>query len=348
MVVILSNEDVGRVLTMDMCLDALEGAYIELAEGRAVNQLRYDTNMPLSDRSERLARYEFKTMTGILPGAGVAAIRLSSTLNHKPVFDGIERAERLTNLGLIQLYSTETGEPLAIMSDGLIQGMRVGATFALAIKYLARQEASVMGLLGSGWQARFQVAAAACVRSLELVKVFSPNAEHRQRFAREVGQQYGVNVVAVSTADEAVQDVDILTAATNARAPLVNAAMVRPGMHVNAVTQDELSDEAIAKAGLLAYNTEANFLRYEGGEGQYGKPVPHGPASVKFGELPLLEDVITGKVRGRTSDSQITMFSGNGLGIQFAAVGARVYERAKSAGLGHEIPTEWLLQTEHT
>ncbi len=145
MTLVLSNEDVASVLTMDICMEALEDAYRELAEGRAVNQLRYDTNMALPERPERLARYEFKTMVGVLPKYGVAALRMSSTLNHRPIRYGVERAERLYlapgggTVGLIQLYSMETGEPLSFMPDGAVQGMRVGASFGLGVKYLARK-----------------------------------------------------------------------------------------------------------------------------------------------------------------------------------------------------------------
>src|SRR5262249_54793372 len=153
-------------------------------------QIRYDINVPLKQRPERNARYEFKTMVGILPKVGVAALRMSSTLNHRPIVDGAERSERLflaggnRTVGLVQLYSVDTGEPLAIMPDGIIQAMRVGATYGLASKYLARSGSSKLGLLGSGWQARFQVAAAVAVHNLELVNVYSPNPEHRESFAR--------------------------------------------------------------------------------------------------------------------------------------------------------------------
>jgi len=350
---ILSNEDIAGVLTMDVCMEALEDAYKEQAAGRAVNQLRYDTNMPLPERPEREARYEFKTMAGIIPKFGVAALRMSSTLNHRPIRYGVERAERLYlapgegTVGLIQLYSTETGEPLAFMPDGVIQGMRVGATFGLAAKYLARKDSAVMGLLGSGWQARFQVAATQVARKLSLIKVYSPNPEHREHFAHEVGEECRVRIQAVESIEEAARDVDILVAATNARAPLITADMVKKGIHISAV-QNEISDEALAKAHLLVSHTEQNYWIYNGGKGQYGEAAVHGSQKLQYGKMPLLDDVIAGKVAGRTKDDEITMFRGHGLGLQFAAVGVKAYELAKAKGLGHEIPTEWFTQTLHT
>lgn len=358
MVLVLSNDDVARVLTMDACMGALEDAYREQAAGRAVNQLRYDTNIPLPERSEREARYEFKTMVGILPKAGVAALRMSSTLNHHPLVDGMERSERLylapggSTVGLIQLYSTETGEPLAFFPDGVLQGMRVGGTYGLSAKYLARRNATVVGLLGSGWQARFQVAATQVARpGLELVKVYSPNPEHREQFAREVGEQYGVRIEPVDSPEEAARDVDILIAATNAKDALVFPKHVRPGVHIMAV-QNEIAPEAQAMADIHVSHSSKRFLVYNGGpgKGQYGELVPH--RRTKPGEqeqFPQIEQVIAGSVPGRTSDEQITMFhSGSGMGLQFAATGALAYRLAREQGLGHEIPTDWFTQTLHT
>ncbi|MBM2809813.1 MAG: ornithine cyclodeaminase family protein [Chloroflexi bacterium] len=355
MVLMLSNQDVASVLTMDACMAALEDAFVEQAHGRAINQVRYDVNLPLTARPERKARYEFKTMVGLLPKVGMSALRMSSTLNHKPVKFDVERAERLYLspsggvTGLIQLYSMETGEPLAFMPDGVVQGMRVGGTFGLATKHLAREDASVMGLFGSGWQARFQVAATREVRNLKLVKVFSPTLEHRERFARDVSAEYGVPVKAVESPEEAAADVDILISATNAHARLIREDYVHNGMHVAAV-QNEISNEAVQKADLQVTHTSKGYWVYEGGEGrgQEGELISQLNGMWDYPELPLLEDMIVGRIPGRTSADQITMFRGHGLGIQFAAVGALAYNLARARGLGHEIPGDWFVQTEHT
>lgn len=352
----LSNDDVERVLTMAGCMAALEDAYLELAAGRAVNQLRYDTNMPLPERPERQARYEFKTMVGILPKAGVAALRMSSTLNHRPVIDGAERMERLhagaggTIVGLVQLYSTVTGEPMAFMQDGVLQGMRVGGTYGLALKHLARPDAAVMGLLGTGHQARYQVAAAMVARRLRRLKIYSPNRAHRQEFAAEMTATHDLEVLAVDSTEQAVEGVDIVVAATNAKQPIVTADMIVPGMHVAAL-QNEISPDAASKVDVRVEHSTRPYTICEGGPGtgQYGRPVSYLPAGMEQQGLPQLEDLIAGKVTGRTRPDEVTMFRTNsGLGIQFAAVGAQVYEAARRAGLGRELPREWFLQTLHT
>ncbi|MBM2811543.1 MAG: hypothetical protein HW416_2302 [Chloroflexi bacterium] len=357
MVLVLSNDDVASVLTMPACMEAIEDAYREQAAGRAVNQLRYDTRMPLPERQERDSDYEFKTMVGIIPKMGIAALRMSSTLNFHPLIDGVERSERLylapggTTVGMVQLYSVETGEPLAFMPDGVLQGTRVGATYGIAAKHLARADATVMGLLGSGWQARFQVAATAQARPLQRVKVYSPNREHREQFAKEIGALYDLDVEAVESADEAARDVDILVAATNSRGPLIPRAFVKPGMHIAAV-QNELAEDAYPAADLMVVASDARYLMYMGGggAGQYGKQLGRERSAAREStSRVLIEDVVAGKAPGRTRPDEITMFrSDSGMGIQFAAAGAVVYQEARKRGLGHEIPTDWFTQSLHT
>ena len=356
MTLIFNNDEIAAALSMRDCIEALEDAFREQAQGRAINQIRYDVNVPLEQRPERNARYEFKTMVGILPKVGVAALRMSSTLNHRPIIDGVERSERLflagrdRTVGLVQLYSVHTGEPLAIMPDGIIQAMRVGGTYGLAIKYLARSDSSGLGLLGSGWQARFQVAAAACMCNLALVKVYSPNGEHRERFARALSELHHLNVCAVSSAAEAACDVDILISATNSRSPTVTEDMVQPGMHIAAIKSQEWSDATLAKGDLIVAVSANEYLTYYAGEGQYGRQIPASESNfMNSSELPLLEDIIAGKVAGRTRSDQITMLrNGSGIGIQFAAVAAKAYEQAKTLGYGREIPTDWFTQAVNT
>lgn len=167
MTLILSNEEVARVLTMESCLDVLEDAYKEQAEGRAINQLRYDTEVPV-ERNGVPCNYQFKTMVGIIPKFGVCALRMSSTFEFWQEVHGLTRVDRIPIstgnrlVGLVQLFSLENGDLLAVYPDGYVQGMRVGGTYALATKYLARKDSKVLGLYGSGHQARFWVRVNSC------------------------------------------------------------------------------------------------------------------------------------------------------------------------------------------
>ncbi|OGQ82150.1 MAG: hypothetical protein A3F90_09915 [Deltaproteobacteria bacterium RIFCSPLOWO2_12_FULL_60_19] len=354
MTLILNNDEVQRVLTMDACLEILEDAYREQAAGRAMNQLRYDTEMPLPEMRND-GRYEFKTMVGVLPKYGVSALRMSSSVVHHPVITGQKRVEKLPAapggrwVGLVQLYSTVNGAPLAFMPDGYLQRCRVAASSAIAAKYLARDDASVLGIFGSGWQARGQVEAMACVRRLKKVKVYSPTAENRKKFAAEMAPIVNVEIEPVEQPEDVVKGADIIACATNARETVLHAPWVEPGMHVTDVKRIEIDRLILDRADRIVIHQRLAYETRIGGAGQYGELEEGSWRSEEFEGYPLLEEMVAGKVAGREKRDEITYFWNNaGLGLQFAAVGYVIYKRAKEAGLGREIPTEWLTQEFHT
>src|SRR3979490_973654 len=186
MTLILSNADVEKLLTMPECIDVLEDAYVELAEGRGVNRTRSDCMTPTSRPD---AVYGLKSMDGVIPKLGIGAIRINSDIVPFPRGGNNLRREKVPAApgarytGLVLLFSTENGEPLAILPDGVMQRMRVGAANGLGIKYLARENAKTVGILGSGWQAGAQLTAACAVRDIEAIRCFSPNPQNRDTFA---------------------------------------------------------------------------------------------------------------------------------------------------------------------
>jgi len=354
MTLLLNNQEVQRVLTMDACLEILEDAYREQAAGRAMNQLRYDTEMPLPEMRND-GRYEFKTMVGILPKYGISALRMSSSIVHHPDIAGQKRVEKLPAapggrwVGLVQLYSTVTGEPLAFMPDGYLQRCRVAASSAIAAKYLAREDASVLGIFGSGWQARGQAEAMARVRRLKKVKVYSPTAEKRKGFAREMEEMIGVEIEPVERPEDVVKNADIVACATNAREMVLPARWVEKGMHVTDVKRIEIERAILERADRVVIHQRLAYETRIGGAGQYGELEASSWRSEDFEGYPLLEEMVAGKVAGREQRDEITYFWNNaGLGLQFAAVGYVIYKRAKEDGVGREIPTEWLTQEFHT
>lgn len=224
------------------------------------------------------------------------------TLNHRPLINGVERSERLflaggdRTVGLVQLYSVGTGEPLAFMPDGIIQAMRVGGTYGLAVKYLARSDATRMGLLGSGWQAKFQVAAAAEACRLSVIKIYSPNADHRERFARSMSELHHLSVYPVASAEEAASNVDILISATNSRVPTITEAMVQQGMHIAAIKSQEWTDTTLAMGDLLVAVSANEYLTYYAGEGQYGRQIAASESNFTITrEVPLWRTSLRGK-----------------------------------------------------
>src|SRR5574341_589140 len=186
-VLILSNEDIEKILPVGACLDVLEEAYRDLGNGMAATVPRYDVFSPTKPDEF----YEYKTMSGVLPHRGVAALRLNSSVVKWYEKAGGVRKDKLPVaggdkfVGLVMLFSTDTGEPLAIFPDGYVQKLRVAGASAIAARYLARRGSTTMALLGAGWQASAHLVTMSMIRDLKQVKVFSPTPESRRRFVEE-------------------------------------------------------------------------------------------------------------------------------------------------------------------
>ena len=194
---ILNNEDVSSVLSMKNCLRHLEAAYKDLADGAAVNRPRSDLYLPLTASS---GVYCFKTMEGGLTREKVVALRLNSDVIQwerkravGTIKEKVPAAPGNKWVGLVLLFSAETGEPLAIFPDGIIQGIRVAASSGLAARLLAREDTAVVGILGSGWQARAHAKAMCAVRDIQRILVHSPTKANRETFAAEVEKELGVS-----------------------------------------------------------------------------------------------------------------------------------------------------------
>ncbi|MDA2935396.1 ornithine cyclodeaminase family protein [Acidobacteria bacterium AH-259-D05] len=358
---ILSNEEIEPILTMELCVEALAELYRQLAKGEAVNSPRADILVPL-DQSDKY--YGFKSMAGVASKFGVAALRLNSDVLTWPTLAGVRRRVKLPMapgnrfVGLVILFSSTTGEPLSIFPDGVIQRFRVGATNALGARHLAREDASSIGLLGSGWQAGTQLMGFCAVRNIHKIRVYSPNASHRRAFAEEMASILNLEVEPVDSAAEAVRDVDILATATNAVQPIAKKEWLQAGMHVSCIKKQEVDESVFNGCDLvvLHYLSQVKQNNYASKETIRVVPevkdrgwwtrVHNGQLNGKT--LYDLSDLAGGKLQGRADPRQITCFMNNiGLGLQFAAVGARILQLAKEQGLGKEIPTDWFLQTVH-
>src|SRR3990172_1583145 len=209
---LLTNDDIERLLTMTDCLNALEVAYRDHARGLTVgSSSRVETVVPTSTPD---VSYEFTSIEGAVPAFGVMALRCNSNHMAMRLVNGMKRKDRLPDapggryVGLILLFSLADLRLLGILQDGFISAMRVGATNGLAARALARSEARVVGLLGSGDQAQKQLTPLAAVRRLREVRVFSPSQARREAFARAMSEELGLTVRSLGSAREAAQGVD--------------------------------------------------------------------------------------------------------------------------------------------
>ena len=357
MTLILSNADVEQVLSMQECIDVLETTYRELASGVGLSRRRSDCLAPTS-RDD--AVYGLKSMDGVVPSLEISAVRVNSDIITWPRTGAHRRRVKIPAapnnryVGLILLFSTANGEPLAILPDGVVQRMRVGATNGLGAKYMARKDARVVGLLGSGWQAGAQLMAVCCVRDIARIQCFSPNRDNREAFSAAMSKQLGVAVIPVDTPDAALDGADITMCATNANSKIYGPEWVWPGLFMTCLKHVEIDAAAVSLADRVAVHTHDPSPIHEVVDGIAALPTRYtrkGWAEIEqldFTKLPQLTDLITGRVKGRTSDGEITCFINNfGLGYQFAGVGAVVYRKAREAGLGRELPTEWFTQDVH-
>jgi ornithine cyclodeaminase/alanine dehydrogenase-like protein (mu-crystallin family) len=327
----------------------MEESYREQAASRAVNRPTCHSYLPHSLPN---STYSFKSVDGGVGKYGVLALRVTSDIVQEQEMHGTVRLEKVPLagkglfVGLVQLFSAVTGELLAIMPDGLIQQTRVGVTSALGMKFMARKNSRVLGLIGSGGQARAHYRYMTAVMPIKKVKVFSPNPEHRKAFVDEMAAETGVPGEPVNSAAEATRDCDVICSATNSSRPVIKLEWLTPGVHYNSIREFETDLAVLEKCDVIAIHT--NF----GGIQHYQPPgiVEDMPGVRRekprdWTKYPEICDIIAGKVPGRTNDKQITFFLNNvGTGVQFAAMGYCAYKAAKEKGMGHEIPSEWFMQ----
>ncbi|HEY4136338.1 MAG TPA: ornithine cyclodeaminase family protein [Alphaproteobacteria bacterium] len=357
MTLILSNDDVSKLLTMPECIAALEEAYVELAEGRGVNRTRSDTLTPTTYPD---ATYGLKSMDGVVPKLGVGAVRINSDIVTWPQRGNNVRREKVPAapgnrwVGLVLLFSTHNGEPLAIFPDGVLQRTRVGATNGLGAKYLSRPDAETVGILGSGWQAGTQLRAVCSVRGIKRIRCFSPNKDNREKFAREMSEDLGVTVTPVSQPEDAIKGADIAMCATNSIDNIFFQQWVEPGMHLSEIKRPEIENAALAKADRIVIHTQDTAPLHFSTKGlnvsEKVKTKGWGAAkeTLDITKLPTLPELIVGRAKGREKPEHVTAFLNNlGMGFQFAAAGSVVYRKAKEAGAGHELPTDWFTEDVH-
>lgn len=371
---LIDNDLVTRVLTMQDCIEVQERAFAGLTSGASIHRPRIDVYAPGPENGY----FRWGTMEGA--NDGYFAIRMKSDVIHWPQDDDGNWTEEKyciepgTYCGLILLVSTRNAEPLAFINDGVLQHMRVGGGAGIGVRHLARQDARVVGLLGSGGMARTFLEAFTCVRAIERCHVYSPTIAHREAFAEEMSDHLGIEVVAVDSAREAVAGCDILSTCTDAMQPVYEADWIEPGMHVTNLGRREMPDAAMSRfdvvirqgtAGLQMRQTErfqaerglspAAFL---GGTAEQVARIPAPNPNPGFGgddpeftdrgrggDKPDLAALLAGDAVGRTSDDQVTYYRNVGnQGLQFSAVGQLVYERAREEGLGRSIPLDWFTQ----
>jgi alanine dehydrogenase len=307
---VLAQAEVRRLLDLELLIDSLERAFVELSAGRA------------SVPPRTAALVQGRGLLGAMPGYldGVLETKLVS------VFAGNHALGLPTHQALIALFDDQTGSPLAVMDGTAITAVRTGAASALATRALARKDARVLAVLGAGVQGRSHLDAVSRVRDFAEVRIASRTRDHAEALAGELG------VTVCASFEEAVRGADVICACTDAGKPVLRREWLAGGEHVNSVGASgegpEL-DRATVQAGLLVVESRVAFEPYPAGAHELQGLDPE--ATAELGE------VLAGIRDGRTSPEQITVYKSMGHAVEDASAAGLVYSRALEAGIGTEV-----------
>ena len=309
--VYLTENDVLALLPMTRAIELVEDAFRQMTAGTAINHPRRRVVLPTGSVLHYMA-------AGMPPYFGIKVYSTNpKTGAHFQVL----------------LFRSEEGLPLATIEANHLGQIRTGAATGAATKHLAREGASVLGVIGSGFQAETQIEAIANVRKLREIRVWSRSAEKREAFSRRCSDKFELNVKGASSAQACVDGADIVVTATSAREPVLEAAWISPGAHVNAAGSNwanrrELPGDLIFERASLVAVDSLEVASLESGD----ILIPMREMSLSSSPAVEIGDIIAGRIPGRTRPDQITIFKSNGLAVEDIAVAGFIYEAALRSG----------------
>ncbi|MEA2164143.1 MAG: hypothetical protein QOK37_2270 [Thermoanaerobaculia bacterium] len=312
---ILSEHDVERLLTMRECISVMEEALTALARGEVHNPLRH---MIRGDGA--------KGILGLMPSYRGGAQPYYG-LKEVCVFPGNPAIGLDTHLGGVLLHSGETGQLMAVMNASAITAIRTAAVSAVATKLLAREDARTLAIIGAGVQARTHLEAIPLVRNIDDVRIVSRSIAKAEALAER-----GARVV--SSVEEAVRGADIVVTATSSREPILKREWLRDGVHINAVGSSiaaarELDAATVASASLFVDRRESTVNE----SGDYLFALREGAISADHIRAEIGE-ILTGQAKGRTAESEITLFKSLGLAVEDLASAQFLFEKASREEAG--------------
>ena len=312
---LLTEKEVEGLLQMDDALVAVEEGLRAMGRGEATNRPRQRVGTRETAVNVMLASW---------PARGYAGFKYY-TASHA----GIRF--------WVHLFDMATGELLAVIQADRLGQQRTGAASGVATKYLARADASTVGIVGTGWQAESQLEAVCAVRSIRRLRCFGRDKAQREAFAKKMSSVLGVNVEVAKSAQEAIREADVAITATNAPQPVIRGDWLRAGCHINAIGANrletrELDDAAIRRCAFVGTDS---IEQAKEESGDLVEPMKRG--LITWDRVHEISEVVAGKVRGRTNDDDITLFKSHGIAIEDVAVAALVYERARDRGIGKSM-----------
>lgn len=316
MALFLREADVEQLLTMPKTLELVERVHREYSTGQAIDVPR--------ERS-RLPRAALHILQGAVPSAGIFGYKAYTSSR-----EGIRF--------LVYGFNAERGNLDVVVEANHLGMMRTGAAGGVAAKWLAREDAKVAGIFGSGWQAQGQLEALAAVRRLERVKAYSRNTEKLARFCERMSKRLSLEVVPAASAQDTVRGSDIVVTITTSAVPVFDGEWLQPGTHVNAagsnsLLRQEIDEATVRKAAVVVVDSRPTALK------EAGDLLPAlEKGRLHAGALTELGEVIAGTRAGRTSSEQTTLFESQGMAIQDLVIAAELARVARERGIGEELP----------
>ncbi|MDQ3856496.1 MAG: ornithine cyclodeaminase family protein [Chloroflexota bacterium] len=308
---------------MEELVPAVARAFIAYSTGRAISPQRTVLELPPGVSI---------SMPAALPDEGMTAVKVVS------VFPGNPDRGLPTIHGVVTVLEATTGRPLALLDGAYLTALRTGAASGAATEALALSNASVLALIGTGFQARFQAEAVACVRALETVRVYGRNRERRERFATDLrrylrSRGHLMEVVAAPSAAEAVRGAQVVCTTTTSSTPVLEDVDIADGTHVNGVGSFRLDMQELPQA--LVRRARVVVDSREVAEAEAGDLLPAvQDGYLEWSSLPELGEVLAGSAPGRQSVREVTCFKSVGLPVQDVAAAALIARRAEELQVG--------------
>jgi ornithine cyclodeaminase/alanine dehydrogenase len=323
MTLLLNRAEVERVLDISSVIDAVERGFADFSAGRIVMPVR--TAVRVSDPPGVML---------VMPCAMTESKALGTKI--VSVFPQNPTRGLPTIPALYALLDYETGMPTAVMDAGLITGLRTAAASAVATKYLAREDAKTLGILGTGVQGLYHALAIPAVRKIEKLIVMGSSPEKSRAFAESLVGKVSAEIVPAGSIEE-VAGADIVVTGTTSATPLFSGSLLKSGAHVNNVgshsmTAREMDTEAVARSTVVVDSYDAAWAE----SGDIMIPIDEG-AITREHVVAELGEVVLGKKPGRNNAQELTLFKSNGLAFQDAVTAALALERAKAERVGTEF-----------
>lgn len=315
----LTNEQVASLAKMGESVDELKKAFIVQGEGRVEAPPR--------------ARFQMSDVRNILWMPSLVRGRDTMSLKLVTVYPDLGPGV-ISTRAVVLLVDGKNGDVKCIMGGTSLTGIRTGAVSGLSCRYLARKDSRRLAMLGAGGQGFYQISGVASQLGIEEVAIFDIDRARQKTLMERCEKELHLKAKASDTVKGAVADADVIVTATTAKTPILDGGDVRPGTHVVAIgaytpETRELGSELIAKASVFVDSMDAAMDE----AGDVLIPIREGRIT-RQGIRGQMSDLVSGKVAGRSSDSEVTVFKAVGLAFEDNAVGWMVYDRAVSAGVG--------------